>query len=85
VSAVTESVLDVRGLVPCEPMERILAALDRLGTGERLRAVLDREPLPLYPLIGQRGFEHRIARLDGVRCELLIWHRGDHAAVPQVG
>jgi hypothetical protein len=85
VSAVTETVLDVRGLVPCEPMERILAALDRLGTGERLRAVLDREPLPLFPLLGQRGFDHRVACLDGARCELLIWHHGDHAAVPPVG
>ena len=46
-----ERAIDVRGLPPCEPMERILAACDALQPGQRLRALLSREPLPLFPIL----------------------------------
>lgn len=75
-----ESLLDVRGLEPCEPMDRILQRIEHLGAGERLRALISREPVPLYPLLEQRHFAWRVARLEPGCCELLIWRAGDPLA-----
>jgi uncharacterized protein (DUF2249 family) len=48
--------IDNRGLQPPEPMVRILEVLSRLKTGETLEALMDREPLLLYPELKRRGF-----------------------------
>lgn len=69
--------LDVRGLPPCEPMERILEGIDRLRAGQRLRALIGREPLPLFPLLEQRGFAWQVVAVEDGRCELLIWRAGE--------
>lgn len=66
--------LDVRGLPPCEPMERILAAIETLAPGQSLLATISREPRPLLPMLEQRGFVWRIERNDADCCELRIWH-----------
>lgn len=80
--ATAEFELDVRGLPPCEPMERILARIETLGPGQRLRALVSREPLPLLPLLAQRGFAWWIGSLQPERCELLIWRGDDAGAAP---
>jgi uncharacterized protein (DUF2249 family) len=77
-----ERLLDVRGLPPCEPLERILAVLDGLAAGARIRALIDREPRPLFPLLAERGFDWQVAQLDADGCTLLVWRRGDAAAAP---
>lgn len=64
--------VDVRGLPPCEPMERILAACDALAADESIHALVSREPLPLYPLLQQRGLVWQVLALDEDGCELLI-------------
>lgn len=74
-----ELALDVRGLPPCEPMERILAACDRLQPGQRLRALLSREPLPLFPILAQRGLAWQVLEVADDRCELLVWLAADAA------
>lgn len=78
-----ETLLDVRGLEPCEPMERILARLGQLEPGVRLRALLSREPVPLFALLEQRGFHWRVERLEPGRCEIVVWKRGDSLAAPE--
>ena len=50
-------VIDNRGLHPPEPMVRILGALAKLVDGDDLVALMDREPLLLYPELERRGFE----------------------------
>jgi len=80
-----ETTLDVRGLEPCEPLDRILQALDRLGSAARLRALVSREPLPLYPLLRQRGFAWQVVRNEPGCCELLIWRAGDAVAAAADG
>lgn len=75
-----EATLDVRGLEPCEPMDRILQRIEQLGAGERLRALISREPLPLFPLLQQRGCAWRVVRNEPGCCELLIWRAGDAVA-----
>ncbi|WP_047396271.1 MULTISPECIES: DUF2249 domain-containing protein [Chitinibacter] len=42
------SVLDLRGLAPPEPLERILHWLDSAGAGEQLIVHLPHVPYPLY-------------------------------------
>lgn len=49
--------LDLAGLEPPEPMVRILEAVTALSAGEVLFALLDREPLFLFPELAQRGHE----------------------------
>lgn len=56
-----EVTLDVRGLTPPEPLERTLAALDRLGPDEVLVQLNDRVPAFLLPLLDERGHAYRIA------------------------
>ena len=48
--------LDNRGLQAPEPMVRILGALAALGSGDSIVALMDHEPLLLYPELERRGF-----------------------------
>ncbi|MFS2025071.1 DUF2249 domain-containing protein [Massilia sp. CT11-137] len=48
--------LDLRALTAPEPMERVLAALDALPDGTRLRVLLAREPHPLYGILARTGY-----------------------------
>ncbi|MBI5512525.1 MAG: DUF2249 domain-containing protein [Deltaproteobacteria bacterium] len=58
--------LDVRDLPPCEPLERVLAALQTLPAGDVLVVTIHREPFPLYALLPRLGCAHSTApRPDG--------------------
>ena len=48
--------IDNRGLQPPEPMVRILSSVAELGDGDELTALMDREPMLLYPELERRGF-----------------------------
>ena len=64
--------VDARGLMPPEPLVRILAALETLPTGQTLRAITDREPCHLFGEAEQRGFRHASsAQSDGSWVTLL--------------
>jgi TusA-related sulfurtransferase len=65
--------LDVGGLEAPEPMVRILEALDTLGEDERLRVMIDREPVPLYRILLRNGYQYRTTLQDAQRYEVLIW------------
>jgi uncharacterized protein (DUF2249 family) len=45
-----------------EPFQRIMAAVDALGPDEALVLHVPFEPLPLYKVLGARGFGHRAER-----------------------
>jgi uncharacterized protein (DUF2249 family) len=66
--------LDVRGLMPPEPLERVLDALDSLTAKGRIVMMIDREPLPLYRILERNGYHYRaIAQDHGVyRLEITI-------------
>ena len=49
--------LDLIGLEPPEPMVRILEEITALPPGQVLFALLDREPMFLFPELAQRGHE----------------------------
>jgi uncharacterized protein (DUF2249 family) len=62
------TLLDNRGLLPPEPMVRILDALEHLGAGEVLEALNEREPVFLYPELQARGAAiHTKKTSEGVR------------------
>jgi uncharacterized protein (DUF2249 family) len=51
--------LDNRELDPPEPMVRILATTETMRKGEVLSALLDREPIFLFPELAKRGHSWR--------------------------
>ena len=63
--------LDNRGLLPPEPMIRVLEALEELPNGEVLEVLNDREPVFLLPELAKRGIQVRTDVLaHGVRLRL---------------
>jgi len=67
-----ERSLDVRGLEPPVPMERILDALETLPEKDWLRVSLSREPYPLYNLLRQMEFAWDTRRA-GIDVIVRIW------------
>jgi len=61
-----QHVVDGRGLLPPEPLELALAALDKLQADDELLVLLYCEPHPLYGVLDQNGYRHRTeTRPDG--------------------
>ena len=52
--------LDNRGLEAPEPMVRILGALTGMRAGDSIVALMDHEPLLLYPELERRGCVWRL-------------------------
>jgi len=75
-----ERILDVSTLEPCEPMNRILAALEELNEGECLRVLHRMEPQPLYRILEQRDFAWQLKKGEKTPIELFIWQRADSKA-----
>lgn len=71
--ALDDLVVDVRGLEPPEPMERVLDALTRLQRGQKLRLQIHREPFPLYRILDQNDYAWRTTRDAQGDFEVLIW------------
>lgn len=67
--------LDVRGLMPPEPLERVLDALSTMQKGQRLRMLIDREPLPLYRILHNNGYAYNTQYLPDQLFEILIWEK----------
>ena len=61
-----QRVIDGRELLPPEPLELTLAALDTLPPGEELLVLLYCEPHPLYAVLEKNGYRYRAElRADG--------------------
>lgn len=56
---IPEIYLDLRGMFPPEPMERVLDALTMLAPGQQVRMLIDREPHPLYRILERNGYTFR--------------------------
>jgi uncharacterized protein (DUF2249 family) len=66
--------LDVRGLEPPQPLEKVLDALDALPAGDQLCMLIEREPRPLYRILVNNGFAYKTGALPGFLYEVTIWH-----------
>jgi uncharacterized protein (DUF2249 family) len=67
--------IDVCGLEPPEPLERVLEALSNLQPGQRLRVVIPRQPFPLYPILERNGYQHQTTARADYLYEILIWEQ----------
>ena len=68
-----EIVLDVRGMEPPEPLERVLETIDLFRPGDMLKLVIDCRPQPLYRILDRNGFA--FCEKPGVESlyEISIW------------
>lgn len=70
-----QAVLDVRGMEPPEPMERVLTGLSSLAAGEKLLMIIDREPRPLYRILERNGYVYDAQFKPPGTFEILIWQK----------
>ena len=63
-----------------EPLPRILEAVGALAPGQALRLLVPFEPLPLYGLLGRKGFDHQAVRHGEADWEVLFSPQGQAAA-----
>lgn len=73
-------ILDVSQLEPCEPLERILATLPTLQTGEYLQVLHRMEPHPLYPILTREGYTWITQSGQTTPIVIYIWRRDDNQA-----
>jgi len=68
-----ELVLDVRGMSPPEPIERVLDAIDDFVAGDRLKLIIDCHPVPLFRILESNGFAFQ--EMPGAESvyEIAIW------------
>ncbi|MDQ1811794.1 DUF2249 domain-containing protein [Massilia sp. CCM 9210] len=71
--------LDVRGLEPPEPLERVLDALETLPASDHLCMLIEREPRPLYRILAHNGYGHSTTVLPDYQYEVRIWRRAPDA------
>ena len=52
-------IVDARGLMPPEPLNLTLEALDTLPPDGEVLLLIYREPTPLYDILKRNGYSHR--------------------------
>ncbi len=50
--------IDARGMLPPEPFERVVEALEGFAPGDEIVLLLYREPYPLYDMLARNGYRH---------------------------
>jgi uncharacterized protein (DUF2249 family) len=69
--------IDARDLLPPEPLELTLAALDELQPGGEIVLLLYREPFPLYQILHNNGYIHRTEHREDGTFAIHIRHAGE--------
>jgi TusA-related sulfurtransferase len=64
--------LDVRGMQPPEPIERILTTIGDFKPGDTLTVVIDCEPIPLFRILKLNGFDYHSEPGTSSRYEISI-------------
>lgn len=66
--------LDVRPILRSggEPFSAIMQAVSGLSTGQALRLLATFEPVPLYSVLGKKGFDHAAREIGGGDWEVLF-------------
>ncbi|WP_426173702.1 DUF2249 domain-containing protein [Massilia sp. TWR1-2-2] len=71
----TEVFLDLRGLYPPEPMERVLDALADLLAGQQIRMLIEREPHPLYRILETNNYRYSSTEPEPGLYQIVIQER----------
>jgi uncharacterized protein (DUF2249 family) len=72
--------LDVRGMQPPEPIERVLETVADFAEGDTLRLVIDCMPTPLFRILERAGYGHHEEPGSESLYEITIWQRPDARA-----
>jgi len=67
-------IVDARGLMPPEPLNLTLEALDTLPPDGEVILMLYREPEPLYDILRRNGYAHRTETNDAGEFHIHIRH-----------
>ncbi|MES2759957.1 MAG: DUF2249 domain-containing protein [Pseudomonadota bacterium] len=70
-----EVFLDLRGLFPPEPMERVLDALAGLLAGQQIRMLIEREPHPLFRILDNNNYRYRSTEPEPGLYQIVIQER----------
>ena len=70
-----EVLLDLRGLFPPEPMERVLDALAALLAGQQIRMLIEREPHPLYRILERNSYRYTSTEPEPGLYQIVIQER----------
>jgi len=73
-------IVDARGLMPPEPLNLTLEALDTLPPGGEVILILYREPGPLYDILRRNGYTHRTETTPEGEFHIRHTRRQVHAA-----
>jgi uncharacterized protein (DUF2249 family) len=65
--------LDVRGMEPPEPLERVLNMIGDFKPGDTLKLVIDCHPLPLFRILDANGYKYRVEPGTVSQHEITIW------------
>ena len=68
-----EQYVDVSNLEPPEPMEVILDAIADLSPGDYLKVMHRRNPVPLYRMLHDMGYEYAMHNPAPEQFEIFIW------------
>ena len=68
-----EITLDVRGMEPPQPLERVLATIDDFAPGDRLKLIIDCHPVPLFRILERNGYAYRSEPGTQSLHEITIW------------
>jgi uncharacterized protein (DUF2249 family) len=66
-------VVDIRGLAPPEPLERVLTTIADFHGGDTLKVLSDFEPTPLFRILDRDGFLHYTEPGAAAPYEVTIW------------
>ncbi|MFC0132635.1 hypothetical protein CR105_17060 [Massilia eurypsychrophila] len=70
-----EVFLDLRGLYPPEPMERVLDALAGLLAGQQIRMLIEREPHPLFRILETNNYRYSSTEPEPGLYQIVIQER----------
>jgi uncharacterized protein (DUF2249 family) len=68
-----EILVDCIGLEPPEPLERVLEAISGMAKDQFVRMLIDREPVPLYPILTRNGYGYETRANGDCSYEVRIW------------
>ena len=74
---VREIVVDVSDLEAPQPFEVVLKQLKRLGSGEYIRMLHRKQPLPLLQVLEENGYAAVMRKGDHIPWEIFIWNTAD--------
>ena len=72
-----ELFIDVSEYDPPQPFEEVIQLLLKMKSGEYIRMLHRKKPLPLLQFIQENGFNFKIRQPDSVAWEILIWNKKD--------